>query len=169
VLTTIGWIISYKVGISGLKYQFKKEEYYKIKEAFSNINDLFLKFFEYVYEFINISRNLYTTSGDFTEYELSVFSANKMLKLNYIFNLINIEFPEISFNKDTILMNSNSIDEYYTNLRNINDVKNVEKFIEFTTEVSNIIHTLWLQTNDLSIQMNNVIQKRFEKYNLNKK
>jgi hypothetical protein len=49
VLTTIGWIVSYKVGISGLKYQFKKEEYYKTKETFININNLFLNFFEYAY------------------------------------------------------------------------------------------------------------------------
>jgi hypothetical protein len=164
LLTSIGWFVSYKIGFSGFKYQFKKEEYYKLKESFLNINNLFFQFFELVHNFINDAINKYSTSAVFTEYELNKFSSDKMLKLTFIFNLISMEFPEISINKKEYLDDTNGIEMFYTKLRNISDKKNAEEFISSVTEVSNIISQLSAQFNELLIQMNNIIKNKINNF-----
>jgi hypothetical protein len=53
LMTISGWFFAYKVNLSEFKYQFKKEEYQKLKDSFIYINKLFFQFFKYVHGFIN--------------------------------------------------------------------------------------------------------------------
>jgi len=165
LLTTLGWIITYKIAISNFKKQFKKDEYYKIKESFYKINDMFFQFYDCVYIFINETVKKYNESKEFPEHDLNVFSSNKMLKIECIFNLINIEFPEIKINLNEYKNKSIKIEMFYSKLKNIkNSSNNIDNYINAVGEFSKTINELTLISNSILLQMNEKIKEYANKF-----
>lgn len=157
-----GWIFSYKIAKIGFQNEIKREQYNKLRDSFVNINSLFIQLYEYLYTFINNAKNLYTKNMDMPEYELDEFSSKKMLKINMIFNLINIDFSEIDTNINEYNTIANNIERFYTKLRNIiGKSDSIETYINEMVEVSKIISQLTKISNELLIKMNNALKKKF--------
>jgi hypothetical protein len=157
-----GWIFSYKIAKIGFQNEIKREQYNKLRDSFVNINSLFIQLYEYLYTFINNAKNLYTKNMDMPEYELDEFSSKKMLKINMIFNLINIDFSEIDTNINEYNTIANNIERFYTKLRNIiGKSDSIETYINEMVEVSKIISQLTKISNELLIKMNNALKKNF--------
>jgi hypothetical protein len=169
ILAIGGWIFSYFSNLINFRYEIKRDKNQRLKDTYLNINNLFFQFFEFVYNFINEAMDKYSNDKDFTEYELSKFSSDKLLKLTFIFNLITMEFPEIIFDESKYINDSNEIEKYYTILRSIKSKKQIGKYIDSTVNVSKIISQLSVQSNDLLNKMNNIIKIELKDFKNKKK
>jgi hypothetical protein len=157
-----GWVFSLKIVKLGFKNEIMREQHKELRNSFVNTNSLFTEFYEYVYSFINKTKDSYLKKIDMNDYELDEISSKKMIKINLIFNIINNDFPEINSNYDEYINISNRIDQFYTDLRSIKDkYDKIEKYIGCITEVSNSISQLTKISNELLNKVNNHRQRRW--------
>jgi uncharacterized protein YneF (UPF0154 family) len=163
ILAIGGWIFGYFVNNSMFKNEIKKEQYYKLKESAIKIVSLFFEFKNYCYCFINKVKYTFDNNEEFIEKFVTDFSYEKLLKLSYIFKLINIEFPTIIINEKKILDTSNNIEKYYFILFSIKENKYSDKFIEANKLITNTLKELTesidLLENEINIILNNNAKK----------
>jgi hypothetical protein len=93
-----------------------------------------------------------------------------MLKLDFIFNLISIEFPEVTIDTQAYNKESDNIEEFYTTLRNIkNDPNKDINYVSAMTDICKTLSQLTSQTYALLAQMKDELENKPNEFKIQHK